>query len=348
MITRSHCYQWFVALSLLVSGLGLFIPAPLLAQAPPSDPAQLPDLSSAIVVSRGRGLLPGIEEGLTAAERSTVGHTVALVDALGELASLVTDSSPHLDTGETFTSEKTVILGEVLTISTQHIIKNKALGKATTTVSWTAHRESAIPSRIVVENWALVSPPVRHLDIYTLWRKVQEAGVVIDTWSSPNEGIVTLTLSAPRPQVSQPKTTPPVMTVLFTPEETSALQLTDHEWLLPLSTPTPSQGPRIRLQYPKAKRAGNIPLIETNSPATLRVIFEPNQAPIDMGSLKVKARKGFFKKSLTRFLKPYIRGTSIEAQNLKFPSGKFMIVIDIADKAGQSTSQSYYLHVSSN
>jgi hypothetical protein len=219
------------------------------------------------------------------------------------------------------------------------------LVRASTTVSWQSHPDSAIPSRIVVENWALVSPPVRHLDVYTLWQKVQEAGVVIDTWSAPHEGIVTLTLRAPRPQLPKP-TAAQMAAVLFTPEETKALQLTEHEWLLPLSQPTASLGPSIILQYPSVKRNGRVPVIETDTPAMFRVLFKPNSAPVDMSSLQVRARKGFFKKSLTQFLKPYIHGTMIEAQNLQFPSGKFMIEIDISDHDGQSTSQSYYLHVS--
>jgi hypothetical protein len=186
---------------------------------------------------------------------------------------------------------------------------------------------------------------VRHLDVYTLWQTVQEAGVVIDTWSAPDAGIVTLTLSAPRPQLPKPAAAQ-ITAALFTPEESNALQLTEHEWLLPLSLPASSRGPRIVLQSPSVKRNKRVPVIETDTPALLRVLFEPNPAPVDMSSLQVRARKGFFKKSLTQFLKPYIRGTMIEARNLQFPSGKFMIEIDIADRDGQSTSQSYYLHVS--
>jgi hypothetical protein len=285
-----------------------------------------------------------LEKGLTAAERSTVAHTIALVDALGELASAGAEP-PHSSAESTFTTEHTVSLSDVLTIITQHVIENKVLVRASTTVSWQTHPESAIPSRIVVENWTLVSPPVRHLDVYTLWQKVQEAGVVIDTWSAPHEGIVTLTLSAPRPHLPNPVAAQ-MTAVLFTPEEIKGLQLTEHEWLLPLSQSTSDLGPRIVLQHPSVKRNGRVPVIETDTPARLRVFFEPNASPVDMSSLQVRARKGFFKKSLTQFLKPYIHGTMIEAQNLQFPSGKFMIEIDISDRAGQSTSQSYYLHVS--
>lgn len=332
-----------VVLGLVLSSLWLLGPALLAAQTPSASASPDVNRPSDVVVSRGQGLLPGLEKGLTAAERSTVAHTIALVDALGELAS--TDAEPPPASMEpSFTTEHTVSLSDVLTISIQHVIENKVLTRASTTVSWQSHPDSAIPSRIVVENWTLVSPPVRHLDVYTLWQKVQEAGVVIDTWSAPHEGIVTLTLSAPRPH--RPRMAAQMTAVLFTPEETQALQLTEHEWLLPVSQPTSSLGPRIVLQYPSVKRNGRVPVIETDTPAMFRVLFEPNSAPVDMSSLQVRARKGFFKKSLTGFLKPYIHGTMIEAQNLQFPSGKFMIEIDISDHDGQSTSQSYYLHVS--
>jgi hypothetical protein len=331
-------------LGVWLSSLWLLGPALLAAQTPSASASQDANRPSDIVVSRGRGLLPGLEKGLTAAERSTVAHTIALVDALGELASAGAEPPPA-GAESSFATQHTVSLSDVLTITTQHAIENKVLVRASTTVSWQSHPDSAIPSRIVVENWALVSPPVRHLDVYTLWQKVQEAGVVIDTWSVPHEGIVTLTLSAPRPQLPKP-TAAQMTAVLFTPEETKALQLTEHEWLLPLSQPTSSLGPRIVLQYPSVKHNGRVPVIETDTPAMFRVLFKPNSAPVDMSSLQVRARKGFFKKSLTRFLKPYIHGTMIEAQNLQFPSGKFMIEIDISDHDGQSTSQSYYLHVS--
>ena len=330
-------------LGLLISSLWLLGPTLLAAQTPSPSAARDVNRPSDIVVSRGRGLLPGLEKDLTAAERSTVAHTIALVDALGELASTAAEPPPA-SAESTYTTQQTVSLSDVLTISTQHVIENKVLVRASTTVSWKSHPDSAIPSRIVVENWTLVSPPVRHLDVYTFWRKVQEAGVVIDTWSVPHAGIVTLTLSAPRPHPPRPAAQ--MTAVLFTPEETKALHLTEHEWLLPLSQPTSSRGPRIVLQYPSVKRDGRVPVIETGTPARLRVLFEPNRAPVDMSSLQIRARKGFFKKSLTRFLKPYIRGTMIEGRDLQFPSGKFMIEIDISDRDGQSTSQSYYLHVS--
>ena len=59
-----------------------------------------------------------------------------------------------------------------------------------------------------------------------------------------------------------------------------------------------------------------------------------------MDSLQVRARKGFFRKSLTRRLKPYMRGTSIQAYNLQLPEGRFRLEIDIADRDGEITSRS--------
>jgi hypothetical protein len=133
--------------------------------------------------------------------------------------------------------------------------------------------------------------------------------------------------------------------VLLTDVEAAQLRVTDADLLLPVSMPMTSDGPRIVLRRPDITGTGNTPTVTTSSPTDLTVVFEPTRAPIDMTSLQVKARKGIFKKSLTERLQPYIEGTSIVAQKIKMPSGKFIIEIDIADQEGARTFQRYYLQV---
>ena len=68
-------------------------------------------------------------------------------------------------------------------------------------------------------------------------------------------------------------------------------------------------------------------------------MFEPREVAVDMRSLAVWARKSICKKSLTDWLKPYIRGNTIVVDGLKLPTGQFVLEIQIADKDGERTSQ---------
>jgi hypothetical protein len=75
------------------------------------------------------------------------------------------------------------------------------------------------------------------------------------------------------------------------------------------------------------------------------VLFNKRPAPVDMESLHVIAKKGIFSKTLTDRLKPYIQGTSIIAKRIKFPEGRFLIQISIADLKGMKTTETYRLKV---
>ena len=67
--------------------------------------------------------------------------------------------------------------------------------------------------------------------------------------------------------------------------------------------------------------------------------------PVDMSSLHVVAKKGFFSKTLTSRLKPYVNGTTLAAKGVKIPKGKFFIEFTIADQKGSKTTESYLLKV---
>jgi len=75
------------------------------------------------------------------------------------------------------------------------------------------------------------------------------------------------------------------------------------------------------------------------------VIFEARSAPVRMDSLNVEARKGFFSKSLTELLRPYVHGEEIELSQVEIPTGRFMLDISIADTNGNTTDGTYRLEV---
>jgi hypothetical protein len=135
--------------------------------------------------------------------------------------------------------------------------------------------------------------------------------------------------------------------VLFTPAEAERLRVSEAEWTIPRRTRAAGviTGPRIEIKAPDITTAADGPVIQTNTPASLTVVFEANGAEVDMTSLAVTARKGIFSKSLTDLLKPYVRGTSLQVDGVAIPSGRFLIEIAIADKTGVRTAETYRLEV---
>jgi hypothetical protein len=133
--------------------------------------------------------------------------------------------------------------------------------------------------------------------------------------------------------------------VLFTAEEAVQLQLTDDEWKPPRRTRSVMSGPRIVIQNPTLMQGGDGLLIETATPTDLAVEFQENLAPVDMSTLEVTARKGFFSKSLTSLLKPYIRGTALDVKGVEIPAGRFLVEIAIKDREGSETVEAYRLRV---
>jgi len=134
--------------------------------------------------------------------------------------------------------------------------------------------------------------------------------------------------------------------VLFSDWEAPQLNLTDEQWrrVGPSLREFPL-GPHIIIQRPTVQDQSANPTIVTFSPVDLMIAFEENRAPVDMGSLQVIAKKGFFSKSLTGLLRPYIRGTFLEARGVKIPSGRFRIRISIADQKGAKTEKEFRLRI---
>jgi hypothetical protein len=133
--------------------------------------------------------------------------------------------------------------------------------------------------------------------------------------------------------------------VLFTPEEASGLRFGAGEWRPPVVLRSIPPGPRVVVQHPTVEQTADGATILTGSPTDLRISFEPTRAPVDMESLEVRAKKAIFSVSLTDRLKPYLRGTNLEATGVNVPEGRFLIQIEIADKSGQKTVETYRLEV---
>jgi hypothetical protein len=133
------------------------------------------------------------------------------------------------------------------------------------------------------------------------------------------------------------------MLVLLTPKEAMQLELTEEEWRSAPRTRAPSLGPRIVIKRPLVKDAADGPIIETVSPTDFIIFFEENRAPVDMNSLQIAAKKWLLTVSLTSRLRPYIQGTSLQANGVEVPAGLFVIQIEIADVAGAKTVGSYRL-----
>jgi hypothetical protein len=125
------------------------------------------------------------------------------------------------------------------------------------------------------------------------------------------------------------------------------LHLTEAEWhrVRRSRSAGATDGPRIMIQKPVLQQSSEGPTIATTTPATLAISFEPNHAPVNMSTLEVTARKGFFSKSLTELLRPYVKGSELQVQNVTIPEGKFRIEIAIADTSGAKTVETYRLQV---
>ncbi|OLE63420.1 MAG: hypothetical protein AUI36_09935 [Cyanobacteria bacterium 13_1_40CM_2_61_4] len=66
---------------------------------------------------------------------------------------------------------------------------------------------------------------------------------------------------------------------------------------------------------------------------------------MDMDSFQVDARKWGITKSFTPLLKPYIKGTTLQAREVKIPEVRFLIHIEIADVNGAKTDETYRFEV---
>ena len=134
---------------------------------------------------------------------------------------------------------------------------------------------------------------------------------------------------------------------LFGEEDAQRLRLSEQELidLRPQITRNLVIGPSIQIVKPGVQDLAGGDTILSSTPLNLLVDFLETGAPVDMESLEVKAKKGWFSKSLTKQLKPYVKGTRIEANDLEIPVGRFLIEMYIADINGVETTAAYGLVV---
>ena len=113
---------------------------------------------------------------------------------------------------------------------------------------------------------------------------------------------------------------------LITPEE-AALQIRDGSYAEPVAA-TEGPGPVILLKNPKM-------LQKLRSPLDIFIAFEPGKSgkQADMKTLKVTLI-GFINFNITDRLVEYIKGTSLDVEGAKLPSGKHRLRMLIKDVEG--------------
>ena len=98
------------------------------------------------------------------------------------------------------------------------------------------------------------------------------------------------------------------------------------------------------MEAPEVSMSNQGQTAEMLSPARLKISFGENPESgesVDMASLDVKAVKWLVSISLTDRLKPYIQGTTLEAEKVEIPKGKFHIEVSVADAKGEKTVENY-------
>lgn len=133
--------------------------------------------------------------------------------------------------------------------------------------------------------------------------------------------------------------------LLFTPDEAARLRLGREDLIGAEPTVRGTVGPRILVREPAVRQTSDGPIIETTPSTSFFIVFEPNGSPVDMDSLEIKAKKGILSMSLTPRLKPFIEGTSLKADSISVPEGRFLIQIEVLDKAGARAVEKYRLDV---
>jgi len=134
---------------------------------------------------------------------------------------------------------------------------------------------------------------------------------------------------------------------LFDEEDAQHLRLSEQELIdqRPPLTRSLVFGPGIQIKKPGVQDIAGGDTVLTSTPMDLLVEFVEAGAPVDMESLEVKAKKGWFSKSLTGKLKPYVKGAIIEANDIEVPEGRFLIEIYVADSNGAETTVTFGLEV---
>ncbi|WP_319581695.1 hypothetical protein [uncultured Pseudodesulfovibrio sp.] len=134
---------------------------------------------------------------------------------------------------------------------------------------------------------------------------------------------------------------------LLSADEAQELALDDAEWEKGVASKGIGfgVGPKIVFESPEVENTDNGMVIKSPSQLSLLVVFKDGVAQVDMNTLNIRARKGWFSKNLTQRLAPYLEGNSIKAENVEIPSGRFKLEIKIADSKGNESIQEYLCEI---
>jgi hypothetical protein len=155
-------------------------------------------------------------------------------------------------------------------------------------------------------------------------------------------GVAVTWLARPESGATQAQPGP---VVLMDNRDAVKLRLTTSEWQHVPGTRAIQTGPSITVKSPVVTQSDGVSTIETSSPATLSVTFTDDQSPVDMSTLEISVHKGFFSKSLTAMLWPFVHQNALEVNNASIPPGRFLLEVSIADQAGNRTDETYRLEV---
>lgn len=134
---------------------------------------------------------------------------------------------------------------------------------------------------------------------------------------------------------------------LLSADEAKDLVLDDAEWNQGVASKGIGfgVGPKIVFESPQVRDTDGGLVIESPAKLSLLILFEDGIAKVDMHTLNIRARKGWFSKNLTDRLAPYLEGNAIRADNVEIPSGRFKLEIKIADAKGNESIQEYLCEI---
>lgn len=134
---------------------------------------------------------------------------------------------------------------------------------------------------------------------------------------------------------------------LFTEEQAREIRLTDEEWDVVERQRGVPPGPRIVVHQPEVVETDSGAAATVASPFDFIVLFEANQAAVDMETLDIFAKRRLvpIKHQLTPYLLPFINGDALRAREVETPRGRYLIHIAIADAEGRLSETEFRLHV---
>ncbi len=136
---------------------------------------------------------------------------------------------------------------------------------------------------------------------------------------------------------------------LLTPEEAEKLCLADEEWDRqgPFS-PERSRGsgkpPLIVVEKPTVEDTPKGLSAESPTPVDFLVLFERQDAAVDMTTLRVYFKKFFLKQDVTDEASGHVVGTTLKGR-VPVPPGKYNLFFEVSDVDGRRTKERLRLRI---